>query len=314
MRLINAFKIAVNNYALVFKNLVYKVIVFLLFTVVVSLILKVRIKPVYEQFQPVLAELKKIFLSLADGTLSAQTVSLKSAFVAFVEYLSENVGSIVLTVAIVVIALYLFRFLSGVSDAVLTILVNDYMSSLSRMRYLSILAENLKRILVYQLIDALISLVWDALIGAVGYFLFLGILNLVPRASVFVTGTLFVFAFAVKQTCMSQIMANILIAGDKPAAAIGKGLRLGKQNFFRMLSTYFTTSVLLLYLGITVSLFTAGIGNLIFLPFASLFIVCLKQVDYFVNNKKKYFIDYDTIIVPKELRENDEQLLSDVDI
>ena len=306
MRLINAFKIAVNNYALIFKNLVYKVIVVLLFTTVVGLILKVRIKPVYEQFRPVLAELKKIFLSLADGTLSAQTVSLKSAFVAFVEYLSENVGSIVLTVAIVVIAFYLFRFFSGVSDAVLMILVNDYMSSLSRMRYLSVLAENLKKILVYQLMDALIV--------TVGYFLFIGVLELVPLVSVFVTGTLFVFAFAVKQTCMSQIMANILIAGDKPAAAIGKGLRLGKQNFLRMLSTYFTTSVLLLYLGITVSLFTAGIGDLILLPFASLFIVCLKQVDYFVNNKKKYFIDYDTIIVPKELRENDEQLLSDVDI
>ena len=40
----------------------------------------------------------------------------------------------------------------------------------------------------------------------------------------------------------------------------------------------------------------------------------MRQVDYFTINKMKYFIDYDNIIVPKELRENDEQLLNKVEI
>ena len=40
----------------------------------------------------------------------------------------------------------------------------------------------------------------------------------------------------------------------------------------------------------------------------------MRLVDNYTINKKKYFIDYDNIIVPKELRENDEQLLNKVDI
>ena len=40
----------------------------------------------------------------------------------------------------------------------------------------------------------------------------------------------------------------------------------------------------------------------------------LANLHFFTINKKKYFVDYDTIFVPKELRENDENLLSDIDI
>lgn len=314
MRLINAFKIAVNNYVLVFKNLLYKAIVLALFATVLGLILKVRFKPLIEQFQPVLAEVKKILPALTDGTLTEQASALKTALLGFVEYLSGNVGSLVTTVFIVVLFFYLYRFVSTVSDAVLTILIYDYMSSLSHMGYLTTLAENFKKIIVYQLIETLVSLIWDFLIGAVGYFLLLGLMKAEPVLSVFFTGTLFVLAFSVKQTCMSQVRAQMLIVGEKTVASFRNGFRLTRKNFLRMMSTYFTTSVVFLYLGVTVSLFTLGIGDIIFLPFSSLFLVCLKQVDYFVNNKKKYFIDYDTIVVPKELRENDEQLLSDVEI
>ena len=314
MRLINAFKIAVNNYVLVFKNRLYKAIVLALFATVLGLILKVRFKPLIEQFQPVLAEVKKILPALTDGTLTEQASALKTALLGFVEYLSGNVGSLVTTVFIVVLFFYLYRFVSTVSDAVLTILIYDYMSSLSHMGYLTTLAENFKKIIVYQLIETLVSLIWDFLIGAVGYFLFLGLMKAEPVLSVFFTGTLFVLAFSVKQTCMSQVRAQMLIVGEKTVASFRNGFRLTRKNFLRMMSTYFTTSVVFLYLGVTVPLFTLGIGDIIFLPFSSLFLVCLKQVDYFVNNKKKYFIDYDTIVVPKELRENDEQLLSDVEI
>ena len=40
----------------------------------------------------------------------------------------------------------------------------------------------------------------------------------------------------------------------------------------------------------------------------------MKTVDYYVIHTRKYFIDLDTIIVPKELRENDDKMLKDVEI
>ena len=43
-------------------------------------------------------------------------------------------------------------------------------------------------------------------------------------------------------------------------------------------------------------------------------IVAMRLVDYYIIHVKKYFIDYDNIFIPKDLRENDEQLLNKVDI
>ncbi len=60
--------------------------------------------------------------------------------------------------------------------------------------------------------------------------------------------------------------------------------------------------------------FTLGVGTVIISSFYALMISCMRLVDNYTINKKKYFIDYDNIIVPKELRENDEQLLNKVDI
>ena len=81
-----------------------------------------------------------------------------------------------------------------------------------------------------------------------------------------------------------------------------------------MLASYVAAALIIVYLYVSVSIFTFGVGLLLVVPFISLLIVCMKTVDYFTINKKKYFVDYDTIVVPKELRENDENLLSDIEI
>ena len=96
--------------------------------------------------------------------------------------------------------------------------------------------------------------------------------------------------------------------------AILDGFAPKKKYFVKMFSAYFAVTVGLIYLHVSVSFFTLGVGELITIPFASLLLVTMKTVDYFTIHKKKYFVDYDTIVVPKELRENDEKLLSDIDI
>ena len=57
-----------------------------------------------------------------------------------------------------------------------------------------------------------------------------------------------------------------------------------------------------------------GVGTVLVSSFCALMIVAMRLVDYYIIHVKKYFIDYDNIIIPKELRENDEQLLNKVDI
>ena len=81
-----------------------------------------------------------------------------------------------------------------------------------------------------------------------------------------------------------------------------------------MFSAYLSVTVLYVYFAVSMLFFTLGVGTVIVSSFYALMISCMRLVDNYTINKKKYFIDYDNIIVPKELRENDEQLLNKVDI
>jgi hypothetical protein len=210
---------------------------------------------------------------------------------------------------------FIYRFVTGISDCTLMILVNEHMTELSHRGYIVTLVENLKKILLYQLIDAVSIIVYTALVALISWGVFTLMFMILPIASLFATAFIIVIASALYCTVFSQVMANILIGENKNfKQSLLKGLTPKREYFGKMFAVYISVIIILIYLNVTVTIFTFGVGELILIPFASLLLVTLKTVDYFTINKKKYFIDFDNIFIPKELRENDEQLLSDVEI
>ena len=313
MRIRNAFKIAVANFSLVFKTLLFKAIAFALFALIIGLILNVRLKPVLDCAAGIWEEIKATFASAYAGQ-ETSLVAVSDRLDKLTAYLSSNVGSLALTAVIIIISSYAFRFVSGVSDCALIILVSEYMTGLSRPHFIATIIENLKKILVYQLINALITLICDAVTVAVAIALAKVLLGVSALLSVFVVALTFVAVGALTRTVLSQIATNVLSGEGKTWALIVRGLKSEKGYFGKMYAEYLVLTVLILYFSLSVGVFTLGVGTLLFGPFAALLLACVKEVDYFTINKRKYFLHYDSIVVPKELRENDENLLNEVDI
>lgn len=317
MRVINAFKIAIGNFGLIFKNILYKIIVFAVFATAVWFTLNISLTPFIEQLKPVLhdiAEIVKDLLRGQNGVSATNSSDLTAHFNEFLTYISANVDNIVVAVLICVLIVYLYRFFAGISDCTLMILVNGHMSSLSHRGYLGVMFENLKKIVVYQLIDAVLAIVYYALVFAVEYLLFKFLAPYLTVVVVFVGVCILAFSIGVYSSCLSQVMANMIVCGLGVKQAFIKGLNPGKKYFWRMFSAYLSVNLVYVYLFISMGVFTLGAGSVLISAFFTLMIVCMRLVDYYTINAKKYFIDYDTIIVPKELRENDEQLLNDVEI
>ena len=316
MRLRNALKIAIANYALVIKNLISKVVIFAIFSLLLGLVLKLALKPFIEQLRPVLKSVWGVLAAIVNGeNHEVATDLLKTDFLAFRQYISNNVGGLVWTGVVIVLFGIAYRFLIGISDCTLMILVNGHMTDMSHRGYVVVMIENLKKILVYQLIDAISSVLWSAFVCVVVWGVFRLTAAVMPLASLFACGFTVAFAMSFYCTVFSQVMANVLLGEHKSLKkAFVEGIVPKKAYFIKMISAYFAVTVGLIYLHVSVTIFTFGVGEIIIIPFASLLLVTMKTVDYFTINKKKYFVDYDTIFVPKELRENDENLLSDVDI
>ena len=316
MRLRNALKIAIANYALVIKNLIYKLIIFAIFSLAIWLTLKFALKEFISMAQPVVQSVWRVIVAIVNG--EDHEVAIKgfnTAVAALKTYVSNHVGGLVLTGVVVLIYMILYRFFTGISDCTLMILVNGHMTDMSHRGYIVVMIENLKRILIYQLIDAVCSVVWSAFVCVVVWGVFSVVRWVLPIAALFACGLTICLAMSLYCTVFSQVMANVLIGENKSVKkAVLEGLTPKKIYFTKMISAYFAVTVGLIYLHVSVSLFTFGVGEIIIIPFASLLLVTMKTVDFFTINKKKYFVDYDTIFIPKELRENDEKLLSDIDI
>ncbi|MBQ7642854.1 MAG: hypothetical protein IJS67_03025 [Clostridia bacterium] len=314
MRIKNSVNIAVNNYGLVFKNLLYKLVVFLIFSLIVSLILRVRLHALTEKLTPIADAAKNIFFSVVNGR-AVNPDALNAAFSDFYGFLSENVGNFVLTGVFIFFALFVYKFLSGMSDCTLTVLVYNYMTTMSRLGYLRVMTENLGRIALFQLVRGIVEVLYDAVALIVLYGVFAASITLNPFISLFTVILLTVLFKALFETFAGQITAKYFNDDNMTVAkSFDAGFASVKGYFPKMFASYLSVTIVYIYLFISFTLFTMGVGTIFFVPFASLVFVCIREVDYFTVSKKKYFVDYDNIIVPKELRENDEGLLSDVDI
>ena len=152
------------------------------------------------------------------------------------------------------------------------------------------------------------------IVGAATYGLILLLYRNLPILLPFFI-LLFVFAFqGLYNTFTSQFMANAIIEKKSLKLSLKEGLRPKKKYFWKMYASYTLINVVVYYLFSSSLVFTFGVGTVFLIPLASIFVCGMKTMDYYVINTRKYFIDYDNIVVPKELRENDEQLLKDVEI
>ena len=316
MRAKNSLKIAVNNYSLVFKNLLYKLIIFTVFAVLIRIVLSVALTPFIDKLRPVVKNVVSLITAILNGdNVESVNLAFKTSLEEFSLFFTSNAGNIVIATVIICFIIIVYKFLTGISDCTLMILVSGHMTGLSHRGYVGVMVENLKKILVYQLIDAFSTIIYSAVVGLLVWGVFRLSVITVPVMALFGTALVIILAIGLYQTVFSQVMANILIGEDRGIKkAIIDGIKPKKEFFGRMFAGYFTTTVILAYLHVTMTLFTFGVGELILIPFASLMIATMKTVDFFTIHKKKYFVDYDTIIIPKELRENDENLLSDVEI
>lgn len=319
MRIINAFKIALGNFGLIFKNILYKAILFVVFATGVYLTLRISLEPMLENLTPVLKDIADIVKSLVQNqkTFTANGGAespLVADFQVFVDGIVSHFSNIVWAVVISVLIIYLYRIFAGVSNSTILIMINEHMSSLSHRPYLSVMFENLRKIIRFQLIDAIIAIVYYALVAVVVFGIVYLLAPLVPIVAVFLGVCVLSFAVSVYSTCLSQVSTNMIIGGMKAKEAFRKGLFPSKEYFWKMFSAYLSVTVLYVYLAVSMMFFTLGVGTVIVSSFYALMISCMRLVDNYTINKKKYFIDYDNIIIPKELRENDEQLLNKVDI
>ncbi len=321
MKITNAVKIATSNKALCLKTLAYKLVVILACVISLFLFANIVIEPIIKSKEVALVidatrNIIKNFIIMQPAQENAE----------YGEIIKESISALHLNVAnmsteitLVVIAMSLVltfaSFLLALGDYSIAVNVYQHMTSMLHAGFFTTLFDNFKKASSYALFKTLFSLVY--------YFIALSISILITITTAkllgfyIITLTLFYLFFvnALNYVLVGLVLPKMIAENLSPITAFKKSFdKATLKSLFSRLVSYFIMNILVYVISIIATISTFLVALLAIIPLASISYIALTFVDYYSIIKSKYYITYDQIVVPKELRTNDEHLLNKVDI
>lgn len=311
MRFRNAIHITVDNFASVFKLLLYTVLTGIVFTSLNYLIVRLGLDGIIKgSATKEVAELVKGFITaLLTGDAASLDVirsSFSNAFAEFKELIYHSTGAIVGTTVGVVLIYLVSRFVNGLGRIAVAGTMNDRMSIFSRTSFAGSYFKNLGKGALYELIYVPVIFVYDIVMAALCWFLFFEIPSLLSISgwlSVMVAMGLTITAVAcleaLKMTLISAWIPG-LIADDKKISRAFRDSFAAKKHFGRRFACYLVAVYLIIIINVLGALCTFGSALLITFPLSFVFWLSLQFVQYYEDNNKKYFISSRTIMGGEE--------------
>ncbi len=319
MKVTNALKIAMANKPLCYKMLFSKIVVYAIEILACYLFAGILFNPLFESVE--FGALKETLGSFAQKVLHGDFVgadfsaALADSIKGIFGWLSNESGVVIGVAVAVFVVLEICRFIIGVFDYVMAINVNDHMTSLRHAKFFTTLVEHFKPACKYGLYCIISLTLYNIIIYSVAVLIAIGSIKVFGVFGVTVTLFFLLVADSVRLTFVGVVPAKMVCEGGKFRPAFNsalKGLKF-KDIVDRFLS-YFVMAVFKISATILCAFTTCGISLLITIPLFSVTNMAIRFVDYYTIKRLKYYCTYDDIVVPKELRSPEEQLLNQVDI
>ena len=311
MRFRNAIHITIDNFASVFKLLLYTLLAGAIFTSLSYLIVRYGLDGIITGSPTkAIAELIKGFFS-AIGTGDAAAINdfyanFSAAFDEFKELVSHSTGAIAGTMVGVAVIYLVSRFVNGLSRIAVAGTMNDRMSTFSRTSFASSYFKNIAKGALYELAYVPFIFLYDILMVFICWFAFFEIpalLSIHGWISLFLSMALTLTAIAgleaLKMTLISAWIPGF-IADDKKVYQAFRDSFRAKNHFSRRYASYLIAVYLIIVMNVLFGVCTLGSALLVTIPLSFVFLLALQFVQYYEDNKKKYFISSRTIMGGEE--------------
>lgn len=317
-----AFRITLADKSLCYKTLLSRAIVYAICFTAIYFIGRASILPILKSDE-ISALFKALRLNVFDFfnvqemvSDSSEAVSeVRTAYHAFLNLLKARMSGFIWSAVGIVGVVQVFKFLLGIFDYTVGVLLNDHMQTLRHAPFFYTLFEHFSESVRYGLYRMIALLAYHTVafftVYLIVYLLFKVVGVFVIPLAIF----LIILVVVIRQTFAGQTLPIMII--EKKSA-----FQSFKENFIRYRVDYakerFFSYMVLSIVSFSVSAALAqaslGVASIVTTPIIMVTFSAVKFVDYYMVHSKKFFITYDEIYVPKELRAGDEQLLNKVDL
>jgi len=296
MRFRNSFHLLMDNFGLVYKMLLYKIIVGLfavgLFFALIYPNLLFIIEA--EQFAAIGDELSQFFNALLSGN-SEYLMAFRDNFSASLNELLALVTSraenIVWSIVGLIVCILLTRFLDSLGNYAFSRMLNDKMNSYSDSAFFDCFIRSLGKASVYSVCYVSITFMYDFVVISGCYFLLFGLAASVSVfVSIFFTVTVGFVLQSLKLTLFTNWVPAMIEGGMGNKEAFSYGFTSKVKYRMKMFSTYLITLYIIVVINVLFGICTLSSGLLITVPASFLFLTCLQFVNFYTIEGKKYFV------------------------
>ncbi len=308
----NSFKILSNNLNLTFKAMFYRLVVITLSIVFIFIALRTGFTTILEsaEMTSFIESIKATLVSVLHGNLSLSN-DIAQAFSQLIKLIYENVGSIIGSLIGVVVVLYVTSVLLGVCNYTCLAVVNSYMSSISKEPFLKSLFMNLKKSIIFESIFALVKgfvfliVISGALVFVIYTMQYLSVLSL------FIAMWLIVLLLALFFTATAMFRPSIVNGSPIKEAFY---VKVTNKEYLLFFASYVFVIFISIFINVAMFVATFGAGFTVSMELTHIFFVCLQTIMFYVAHDKKYYIDFNNIVVPRNVRTDDSKFIDDTDI
>lgn len=299
----STFKLILNNFSMVWKLLLYKIIVFIcligLTTVFCLPIINALINQNFFSF---------LQTNLSNMFLNFNLLELVNIIILIVNKFFEIVSSsgllplaIVNQILLILSYYYIDRltYLAVVDD------VHSFMSSNLKLGFMNCYISNFGKSAKLGLVKLVTTFILDLIIIGGAVLIFYGLRSSVYALAPILAILYIVLTFSLKTSLLAGVETSIVVNNCGIIQAIKNNFRAISKKFVSIFSNSLIITTILLVINMFALFFTFGIALLITVPLSVLTIIIFKNVAYYECTGMRYYADPNTIMMPKKLEEQD---------
>ncbi|MEG2084232.1 MAG: hypothetical protein RRY78_01595, partial [Clostridia bacterium] len=303
MVLKNSIGILSSKFSLVYKIIIFMLIILLLFTALgFSIIYPTINKPMHEIGElKMFTSIKDGFVSFFSGDLELQETSfatIKSNWQELDNIFDKYGAKFAIAIAVLVVLLFLCVFVLSLSFITNSDIIYNYMTSKSNYGFASNMLANIKRSAIFALFYMLFMLCFMAIMAITVTILVYALYGWLSYFCLPFIYLAIVLIFSIQKALFSNWIPLIICENMTVVQALKENRKLLKRDFKHNLMHYFIYYVISLSFISAFGLFSFGIGFVIGFAIHVVIFQILPLVIYFENNHKRYYINNFKVVEP----------------
>lgn len=290
----NAGALLLGSVNLLYKVLIYAVILSLLFAGLFSAILQPVAEAAGKDFNLVAAWNTAVDTLLKAGTETGDGVY--GLFDRLTLFIQENSTLIWQAVGFSALLLFLFTFGYSLLTIPAASIVYSKMASGYNPKFGNAFVANLGKSALYALIFSLITVPCNVAIGLAAFFVAQWLFPSLGVIALTIAAFVLILLGALRIAAFSQWVPLIVIEKISVAKAFCRSFAATRKVFFRILPSLFTLSAAMFALFTTTMITTFGVVPLLVFPACLLLTINIGFVAYFENHQMKFYLDENNIV------------------